>query len=145
MISSRSIRRLAASVALVVSAGLVLVACSGGGSASAKPVDDYAGGPKGVEDAGGSRLQPFASWLDQGKQIAITLYGSSGCPPVGESMSVSSANSLNVAVVPIAPDKMCTADYVPHTTVFATPSDVTTTSDVSIRIDDESLTLKALR
>ena len=60
-------------------------------------------------------------------------------------MTVSSANSLVVTVVPIAPDKACTADYAPHTTVFATPSDVTTTSDVSIRVDDQSITLPAMR
>ena len=61
-------------------------------------------------------------WLAGGEQIALTLYGSSGCPPVGDTMRVASSNSLVVSVVPIPPDQACTADYAPHTTVFATPT-----------------------
>ena len=145
MIGARRIPRLAASAVIVVAAGLALAACSGVGAQSGNAVDNYAGGPKGVADRGGSELQPFASWLDGGEQIALTLYGSSGCPPVGDTMRVASSNSLVVSVVPIPPDQACTADYAPHTTVFATPDDVTTSSDVSIRVDDQSITLKAMR
>ncbi|KQO97513.1 hypothetical protein [Leifsonia sp. Leaf264] len=144
MIRPRKAVRSAASVALVAATALVLFGCSAQAQ-SGKPIDDYAGGPKGVRAPGGADLEPFASWLDHGDQIALTLYGSSGCPPVGESMRVRSSNSLVVELVPIAPDKACTADYAPHTTVFATPSDVTTTSDVSILVDDQSITLPAMR
>ncbi|KQX08019.1 MULTISPECIES: hypothetical protein [unclassified Leifsonia] len=153
MFSARSLARLAASVA-VITTGLALAGCSGAGSGGGSgssgargsaAVENFAGGPKGVVDRGESALAPYASWLDSGEQIALTLYGSSGCPPIGERMRVASSNSLVVSVVPIPPDKACTADYAPHTTVFATPEDVTTDSDVSIRVDDQSITLKAMR
>ncbi|MGO7983800.1 hypothetical protein ACC691_38815, partial [Rhizobium johnstonii] len=66
-------------------------------------------------------LQNYAAWLENGSSIAIVLYGSSGCPSVGQSMVVRASNSLRVTTVPIPADKACTADYAPHTTVFPTP------------------------
>jgi hypothetical protein len=128
-------------------AGLVLVALAlaGCSTASSKPIDEYSGEPKGVEapasSAGGAA---YAVWMKDGGQFAITLYGSSSCPPKVASVSVVASNQLRATLAP-APGGVCTRDYVPHTTVFATPSNVTITSDVTVALPDSTLTLPALR
>ncbi|MFF1879736.1 hypothetical protein [Leifsonia sp. NPDC058230] len=123
---------------------LVVLALAGCSTTSHKPVDEYSGEPKGVEapasSAGGAA---FAVWLKDGGQFAIALYGSSSCPPKVASVSVAASNQLVATLAP-APGGMCTRDYVPHTTVFATPSGITTTSDVSIKLPDTTLTLPGL-
>ncbi len=135
-----SSRLLAAAV--VVLAGLALAGCSGGQS---KPVKDYTGEPRGVDapasSAGGAS---WAAWLDGGKQFGIVLYGSSTCPPTIASVSVVADNQLK-ATPAAAPGGVCTHDYVPHTTVFDRPAGVTTTSDVTIKLPDSTLTLPGLR
>jgi hypothetical protein len=137
------LRRAAVLASSAAVAALLLAGCSAGAGSEA-PVDDYAGLPKGVREPGPD-LAPFASWQSDGERIALTLYGSSGCPPIGESMRVRSSNSLVVELETIDPNTACTADYAPHTTVFGTPSDVTTTSDVTILVGDETITLRGLR
>ncbi|KRC45364.1 hypothetical protein ASE16_19030 [Leifsonia sp. Root227] len=133
-----------ASVAAVglLLAGLALTGCT---SASSKPVDDYAGEPKGVDapasSAGGAA---WAVWMKSGDQFAMVLYGSSSCPPKVASVSVTASNQLKATLAP-APGGICTRDYVPHTTIFDTPSGVTTSSDVSITLPDTTLTLPGLR
>lgn len=123
-------------------AGLALTGCT---SASSKPVDDYAGEPKGVDapasSAGGAA---WAVWMKSGDQFAMVLYGSSSCPPKVASVSVTASNQLKATLAP-APGGICTRDYVPHTTIFDTPSGVTTSSDVSITLPDTTLTLPGLR
>ncbi|WP_431278290.1 hypothetical protein [Leifsonia poae] len=134
--------RLPFAAAGVVLVALALAGCSG---ASSKPIEDYKGEPKGVDapasSAGGAA---FAVWLKDGAQFAIALYGSSSCPPKVASVSVTASNQMKATLAP-APGGICTRDYVPHTTVFATPSGVTTTSDVSIMLPDTTLTLPGLR
>lgn len=129
-------------VVAILLAGLALTGCT---SASSKAVDDYAGEPKGVDapasSAGGAA---WAAWMQSGKQFAIVLYGSSSCPPKVASVSVTQSNQLKATLEP-APGGICTRDYVPHTTIFDTPSGVTTTSDVSITLPDATLTLPGLR
>jgi hypothetical protein len=128
-------------------AGLVLVALAlaGCSTSSSKPIDEYSGEPKGVEapasSAGGAA---YAVWMKNGGQFAITLYGSSSCPPKVASVSVVAGNQVRATLAP-APGGVCTRDYVPHTTVFATPSGVTITSDVNVTLPDSTLTLPALR
>ena len=137
--ASRRLPLLTAGVVLTV---LALAGCS---TSSSTPVGDYSGEPKGVEapasSAGGAA---FAVWLKSGRQFAIALYGSSTCPPKVQSVSVMAANQLKATLEP-APGGVCTRDYVPHTTVFATPSGITRTSTVSIELPDSTLTLPALR
>jgi len=126
----------------VLLAGLALTGCT---AASSKPVEDYSGEPKGVEapasSAGGAA---WAVWMKDGDRFAIVLYGSSTCPPTVASVSVTASNQLKAMLEP-APGGVCTRDYVPHTTIFETPSGVTTTSDVTITLPDTTLTLPGLR
>ena len=140
-LSSRSAAR--TGTALVSAAAIVLLA--GCTSAQNKPVENYAGEPKGVDapasSAGGAS---WATWLERGDQFAIVLYGSSTCPPEVASVSVIADNQLKATLAP-APGGICTRDYVPHTTVFTTPSRVTTSSEVTIALPDATLTMPGLR
>ncbi|THG30331.1 hypothetical protein E6C70_14610 [Glaciibacter flavus] len=136
-------RNVVAAFALAASVALVLSSCSSGSGGNA--LEDYAGPPKGVTGLPTAE-EPFAAWLGDGKRIAITLFGSSGCPPIVSRMIVGASNSLQATVEKIPDDKVCTADYVPHTTVFTTPEQVSTTSDVSIRFTGKpTITLPAIR
>ena len=110
---------------------LTLAACSGAPTA---PADDYKGEPRGVQaparSAGGA---DYAMWLDKGDRFAITLYGSSSCPPVAATMRVSGANKIQVGLR-ATPKGACTADYAPHTSVFDTPSAIRIGTPVHITV-----------
>jgi hypothetical protein len=127
-------------VALVASA-LALTGCT---ASVTKPAEEYSGEPKGVEapasSAGGAA---WAVWMKNGEQIAIVLYGSSSCPPKVATIGVTSSTQVKATLAP-APGGICTRDYVPHTTIFPTPSAVKTTKDVSVLLPDATLTLPAL-
>ncbi|NEN04622.1 hypothetical protein G3T36_01930 [Diaminobutyricibacter tongyongensis] len=129
----------------IAGALVVLAALAGCSTSMSHPVTDYKGEPKGVvppaSSAGGAA---YAVWLKGGAQFAIVLYGSSTCPPTVASVETIASNQLKATPAPIT-GSVCTQDYVPHTTVFATPSSVTTTSDVTIKLPDSTLTLPGLR
>ena len=129
----------------IAGAVLVLAALAGCSTSVSHPVDDYKGEPKGVvppaSSAGGAA---YAVWLKSGAQFAIVLYGSSTCPPTIATVETVASNQLKATPAPIT-GSVCTQDYVPHTTVFATPSSVTTTSDVTIKLPDSTLTLPGIR
>lgn len=139
--SSRARTRLAVGLCLAVAA-LSLAGCS---STSTKPITDYRGEPKGVDappsSAGGA---PFSVWLKDGEQFTITTYGSSSCPPVGTGLTVTGDNKMTIAIKTYPKDKVCTMDYSPHTTVFATPSRVDPHKDTKITVQDIRFTLQAL-
>ena len=129
----------------IAGAVIVLAALAGCSTSVSHPVDDYKGEPKGVvppaSSAGGAA---YAVWLKSGAQFAIVLYGSSTCPPTVATVETIASNQLKATPAPIG-DGVCTRDYVPHTTVFATPSSVTSTSDVTIKLPDSTLTLPGIR
>lgn len=110
-----------------------------------KPDSDYAGEPKGVQapasSAGGAS---WATWLQNGKQFGIVIYGSSTCPPTVQSVKVIADNQLEATLSP-ASGGICSADLAPHTTVFTRPSGVTTTSDVTVKLPDATLTIPPVR
>ncbi|AAT89830.1 hypothetical protein ATY41_11260 [Leifsonia xyli subsp. xyli] len=134
--------RTAVALLLAVSGAALLGGCS---TDSSKPVTDYAGEPKGVDapasSAGGAS---WAAWLEQGRQFGIVLYGSSNCPPTVQSIQVTAGNQLQATLAPVS-GGVCTQDYVPHTTVFATPARLSKTSGVTIGLSDATVTLAGLR
>ncbi|MGN7797685.1 hypothetical protein [Leifsonia sp. 22587] len=134
----RAPRPLAALAGLALLAGLT--GCSAG---AGKPVEDYAGEPKGVQapasSAGGAS---WAAWLDDGAQFAIVLYGSSSCPPKVQNATASSGTRITATLAP-APGGICTRDYVPHTTVFTTPDRISKTAEVTVDLAGSTLTLPA--
>ena len=133
--ATRLLPALAALAALTALAG-----CTG---APNRPVEDYAGEPKGVDapasSAGGAS---WAVWLDDGDQFAIVLYGSSTCPPKVQNVTASADDMIAATLAP-APGGICTRDFVPHTTVFATPDRITKTGEVKVVLADSTLILPA--
>jgi hypothetical protein len=118
----------------------VLAGCTG---APGRPVEDYAGEPKGVQapasSAGGAS---WAAWLEDGAQFAIVLYGSSSCPPKVQNVDATGDDTITATLAP-APGGICTRDYVPHTTVFATPDRIKQGVEVKVVLPDATLTLPA--
>lgn len=144
---------LAASVAVGVSACATSAGSGtidGGGdnrgsNAVEKAVEDYPGLPEGMvglpQNLSG---EPQLYWLQDASQIGITLWGSSSCPPIVETLTTTSSNAFTAELAPI-PTKPCTRDLAPHTTVFKTPEGTSTTTDASIVIDGTSYTLAGVR
>jgi hypothetical protein len=127
-------------------AGLTVIALAGCAQNSTKPVTDYKGEPKGVEapasSAGGA---PFSVWLKSGDQFTVTLYGSSTCPPVATRFKLTGHNKVDLTIPkPGDKGKVCTMDYVPHTTVFSTPNTIDRNTDVSVSGQDLTWVLKGI-
>jgi len=128
----------AAPIAGLLAATLLLAGCATATNFSGTP-EEWAGEPGGDPDSG---VQAF--WLNEGGQIAITISGSSTCPYIVSGLRVlDDAQSGNriAADVPPLPDRPCTMDYVPHTTVFNTPEPVTTTQPLTIEVMDQVIVL----
>lgn len=83
--------------------------------------------------------EPVVQYLNDGGRLAVTIWGSSTCPVVGTDLRVTAGagegNAVEV-VLPEPDDRPCTMDYVPHTTVFSTPYDVTTTEPLEVTVGD---------
>lgn len=126
-----------------VAALTAVAALAGCSSSPGRPVEDYAGEPKGVpapaSSAGGAS---WAAWLEGGDRLAIVLYGSSTCPPKVDHIRSTGATAIEATLAP-APGGICTHDYVPFTTVFATPDGTSKTAQVSVALPDQTLTLPA--
>ncbi|MGO4592635.1 hypothetical protein AB4Z18_02335 [Leifsonia sp. 2TAF2] len=135
--------RTAARLLTAVAALAAVATLAGCTSAPGRPLEDYAGEPKGVEapasSAGGAS---WVAWLDDGAKVAIVLYGSSSCPPKVANISATAADSIKATLAP-APGGICTRDYVPHTTVFTTPESIGKTGEVNVVLPDSTLTLPA--
>jgi hypothetical protein len=86
-----------------------------------------------------------AFWMQEGSQLGIAISGSSGCPVIGSDIKViepgGEGNTVEITTVPIPANQVCTMDYVPHTSVFWTPADVSTAEPLTIRVQGEELTL----
>ena len=88
--------------------------------------------------------EPYVQYLEDGGRLAITIWGSSTCPIVLTDLRVTAeageGNAVE-AVLPEPEDGPCTMDFVPHTTVFSTPADVTTTEPLEVTIGDAVVTV----
>jgi len=120
-----------ASLAVAACAMLLLAGCS---EMSGSALTDYPGEPHGVvaprRSAGGAQ---WATWMKKATRFAVTLYGSSSCPPAATGYRITGSNEITLTMAkPKDGAKACTADYAPHTTVFATPSAVRIGTDVTI-------------
>lgn len=146
MATSVRLRRVGFAAAALASVFL-LAACSPPTSAA----ESYAGQPQ-IEDPleenetpepESPEGEPQAEWLQQGGQIAVTLYGSSSCPQVGTDIRVlepaGQGNSVEIEVAEIPEDQICTADFVPHTTVFWTPQNVSATEVLTVHVADTEI------
>jgi len=82
--------------------------------------------------------EPQVAWWEQGGQIVLVTYGSSSCPMVGEQIRVlepaGEGNRVAIDLVQRPENEICTMDFVPHTTVFWTPVEVTTTEPLIVEV-----------
>jgi hypothetical protein len=82
--------------------------------------------------------EPVAIWWAEGGQIAVTISGSSSCPVVGKAIRVlepaGEGNRVAIDLVQRPEDEICTMDFVPHTTLFWTPTDVTTIEPLIVEV-----------
>jgi len=135
----RTAPRLVSAIAALATVA-VLAGCS---TAASRPLENYAGEPKGVDapasSAGGAS---WAAWLEDGTQFAIVLYGSSTCPPKVQNITATADDTITATLAP-APGGICTHDIVPHTTVFGAPDRITKTAEVKVVMPDTTLTLPA--
>jgi hypothetical protein len=87
---------------------------------------------------------PVAAWLEEGAQLAVSIGGSSTCPYIGSAIHViegeGEGNTVRIDIEPL-PDRPCTMDFVPHTTVFWTPMDVSTTVPLTVQVMDQEITV----
>jgi hypothetical protein len=164
MAHSMSVRR-AGLVAVALASVFLLSACNPSGNAAedfpglpvvdeAAPidVDPESGGE--TDDAAEEEVEgptfeesdrPQVVWWEEGAQLALVVYGSSTCPTVGKQIRVldeaGDGNRVAIELVERPEDEICTMDFVPHTTVFWTPTDVTTTEPLVVEVAGDSITV----
>lgn len=131
--------------ALAASA-VLLAALTGCAASSTSPVEDYSGPP---QDATGTVEinddGTGGAWIgSDGSEFAVTVSGSSTCPPVATGYSVTGNNAITVTLAEIPADKACTADFVPHTTVFNTPDGFDNNQDLGVTVGESTFTIPAL-
>jgi len=145
MATSVRLRRAGLAAAALASVFL-LAACAPPKS----PAENYSGAPvsdhEGSGDEGGADTgEPQAGWVGEGGQLSVTLWGSSTCPLVGEHISVvepaATGNRVAIELKEYPANQVCTMDLVPHTTVFWTPMDVTTTKPLVVEVQGTEITV----
>lgn len=144
-------RRAGLAAAVALTSVFLLAACGPGGGPvenySGIPVSDHSGDAEGHagEEDGEAPEALSAVWLEQGGKLAVTISGSSSCPNVGRQIRVlepaGDGNRVAVDLVERPDDEICTMDYVPHTTVFWTPLEVTTTEPLVVEVAGERVTV----
>ena len=134
-------RRSAVALAAVA---LVTVAFSGCAASPTSPVENYTGLPKNAGDVELDDHGFGGAWLDDGSSFAVTVSGSSTCPPTASGYSVSGENEITVTLEEIASDKACTADFGPHTTVFRAADELDSGEDLTVTVDSSTFTIPAL-
>lgn len=76
-------------------------------------------------------LEVDAAWLDGGRLIALTTWGSSTCVPMAEAATVE-GDALEVTLVDADPDAACTTDYLQRATIVGVPEGVDPAADLAI-------------
>ena len=142
--------RRAGLIAVALSSVFLLSACDPPPEAA----EDFAGLPEAEEatvvdqeqaTGGDPDGSPYVIWWAEGEQLALVFYGSSACPTVGEEIRVleeaDEGNRVAIDLVQRPDDEICTMDFVPHTTLFWTPYDVTTTEPLVVEVAGYEITV----
>jgi hypothetical protein len=167
MATTERVRRAGLAVAALASV-LLLSACTASGDAAenfpgrpvleeAEPVDvggegDVAGDVGSEEEEAEEAVDPMEPndtpevvWWEEGAQLALTISGSSSCPVVGEKIrtldEAGKGNRVAIDLVQRDENEVCTMDFVPHTTLFWTPADVTTTEPLVVEVFGTEVTV----
>jgi len=106
---------------LLVAAGL-LTACTGAGEPAPTAVGD---------------LEVEAAWVDGGRMIAVTTWGSSTCVPVAEEAVVGDDGALAVTLTDAGPqgtEQACTTDMVQRATLVGVPEGVDPAAGLEVEV-----------
>jgi len=152
-------------IAVALSSVFLLSACNPSGNAAedfpglpveaeAAPVDVDPESGGDISDAaeGEAEGEPFVesnepqvAWWEEGGQLALVVYGSSSCPTVGKEVRVleeaGEGNRVAIDLVQRPEDEVCTMDIVPHTTLFWTPVEITTTEPLIVEVAGSEVTI----
>ena len=161
-------RRRAGIIAVALSSVLLLAGCTASGSAAedfpGRPVEadaepvDVGEGPDDAGDEGGEDEEaeeavdpmepndsPEVIWWAEGAQLALIISGSSSCPSVGQEIRVldegGEGNRVAITLVERPEDEVCTMDFVPHTTLFWTPYEISTTEELLVEVAGTEVTV----
>ncbi len=106
---------------LLIAAGL-LVGCAGSGEPAATEVAD---------------LEVDAAWVDGGRMIAVTTWGSSTCVPIAEEAVLGADGVLTVTLTDASPqgtEQACTADMVQRATLVGVPTEVDPAAGLEVEV-----------
>jgi hypothetical protein len=90
-------------------------------------------------EAGGDQPVAAAAWTTSG-ELAITTWGSGSCPYLVESLEVVGPQQLHAVIEPI-PDRPCTMDLGPTTSVVRLPVGVNPDQPIRLDVRDAELLL----
>lgn len=116
----------AAAALAALAFGAALTACTGPALTPWSLADDsYPGLAQTADPTGGSAFDtsPRAEWLEGGRSISITTWGSSSCPPVPTALEATAPDAVTVHFEP-SPFDPCTADMAPTTHELSLPVEV---------------------
>lgn len=131
-----------ARLGLAVTGVLLIVGLSGCAGSGNGPSSNYTGEAQNPTVAVGlNELGVGGAWLEDGGKFAITVSGSSGCPPIAESYTITAHNEVAITLKEIPADRVCTADFVPHTSVFNTPTDIDPYEDLAMTVTEMDTTV----
>lgn len=75
-------------------------------------------GVEGLSPSGGETdYAPSAGWVDTAGQFALLTWGSSGCPPLLDTVTASAPGEVSVTFQTPPADRMCTMDMAPRGTL----------------------------
>ena len=150
-IAPRASRRILLSITALVSAGLLLAACSATNNDPATegeniPISSGAGQPVEISDSypgsaadsadTGRRYNVDAEVgifnPDEPDSLTLVLNGSSTCPEEPTSYSTNDAGVLDIQTAAVGADQDCTEDIVPTTYVMVTPETFDPTKGLTI-------------
>lgn len=104
--------------AATLTAALVVAAVAFSGCNSHQPRLVAITGSPGIGHGIKTKGEPAAAWVRRWNRIAITVFGSSSCPPVPTHVRVDVAQALITVTISDNYKGPCTADLAPYTSVI---------------------------
>jgi hypothetical protein len=90
-------------------------------------------------ETGSDQPVAAAAWTTSG-ELAITTWGSGSCPYLVESLEVAGPQQLHAVIEPI-PDRPCTMDLGPMTSIVRLPAGVNPDQPIRLDVRDAELLL----
>lgn len=126
------IRRFSASFAAVALTALVITGCASGTGSTPTSTPEPSGTAE-PSPTPGTIDDLAAAWLDEGREIAVITWGSSGCVPQFTDVGAS-GQEITVTLENPDPQAACTADYAPRASLVPVPDGVDLAKDVTVTV-----------